>query len=374
MARSDQRLEWHLGSEDEVDASHWPPLVDGNRNGTQQTTVFRLQRICELLFIVVVLYGVAVYFIWHHSMQRIAMLEQEVTALHREQHRAEENNDDSKVMSGLGGARDSHQFETEYLRFEVSKRTIDWMASAHVHYEAGERTVEAMYSVAAASDRSYQQLHQEFGLTLPVPANKLKIFVDHLPDGANGVSVYSHSQRVDYLFVPLSPASTAQRKGITQIDVVTNDIYRELTDYVLGRAIENREMKPQWKAMTVALQFYLQRENGNNPNWRSHAVFLPHRHAAQNRSIDLVYQVIGEEVGTDDEWFRRTPTTYTIADPLIEFILETYGYAQIPLLLDAFAEHETWETLAPAVFGTSARRFEEDWHIYLKQQYPLPQD
>ena len=44
----------------------------------------------------------------------------------------------------------------------------------------------------------------------------------------------------------------------------------------------------------------------------------------------------------------------------------------IAALLNAFAEHESWETLSPAVFGVPAHQLEEEWHAYLRQAYPQP--
>ncbi|MEZ4619191.1 MAG: hypothetical protein R2867_27275 [Caldilineaceae bacterium] len=142
----------------------------------------------------------------------------------------------------------------------------------------------------------------------------------------------------------------------------------------LVQTIRSREIKPQWDAMTTAAQLYLQLENGDNRNWRLHPALLQRRYLAQSRSIDLVQQMImGWQAETTDQ-VQLSPTAYAVADPLIEFIFETYGVDQILLLLDAFAVYDTWETLAPAVFYASAGEFEEDWHQYLRQQYPLPDE
>jgi hypothetical protein len=47
----------------------------------------------------------------------------------------------------------------------------------------------------------------------------------------------------------------------------------------------------------------------------------------------------------------------------------TYGYEQLPVLLDSLADHDDWETLIPAVFGVSAADFEANWLNYLAQHY-----
>jgi hypothetical protein len=60
-----------------------------------------------------------------------------------------------------------------------------------------------------------------------------------------------------------------------------------------------------------------------------------------------------------------------IADPLVEYILVTYGRATIPPLLDALSQHPYWDRITPAVFAISAGQFEAEWHAYLRQHYPV---
>jgi hypothetical protein len=40
--------------------------------------------------------------------------------------------------------------------------------------------------------------------------------------------------------------------------------------------------------------------------------------------------------------------------------------------MDAFEQHESWETLAPALFHASAAKLETQRHDYLAQQCPKP--
>ena len=317
-------------------------------------------RLYELILGIAFLYGIAVYFIWQQSAQRINMLDEEVAVL-RNMVGQQQNTIDGGMISreivamGAGRLSSFYQFETQYLRFETSVRTA-----------------ALVQSIVLLCDLKYRQLHQDFGLALPSPSDKVTVVIDQV--AAPGPNLDANTGQGDRtILVKLSPTSTAERFGITETGVTTNDIFVQLTDYVLEQAIQQRKIKPQWSAMTMALQLYLQLENGHNDRWPFHAAFLPRRHLAQNRTIDLVLQMTNESAG-EGAMARPASSAYAVADPLIEYIIKTYGYDQIPSLLDAFAEHDSWQTLIPAEFGMNVAEFEENWHLYLHEQYPLPEE
>jgi hypothetical protein len=56
---------------------------------------------------------------------------------------------------------------------------------------------------------------------------------------------------------------------------------------------------------------------------------------------------------------------------LIEYVVTTYGREQLPALLAALGQHESWETLIPAIYGVSAIEFEAGWQAYLAAHYGL---
>jgi hypothetical protein len=63
---------------------------------------------------------------------------------------------------------------------------------------------------------------------------------------------------------------------------------------------------------------------------------------------------------------------------LIEYAVATYGRERLPGLVAGLGQHESWETLLPAVYGVSATEFEAGWRAYLVLHYgalapsPLP--
>lgn len=57
------------------------------------------------------------------------------------------------------------------------------------------------------------------------------------------------------------------------------------------------------------------------------------------------------------------------AATLIEYAVTTYGDEQLPVLLASLAQHDSWETLIPAVYGVSPSEFEQGWRAYMATEY-----
>lgn len=54
--------------------------------------------------------------------------------------------------------------------------------------------------------------------------------------------------------------------------------------------------------------------------------------------------------------------------------MDAYGRERLPALLRGLGEHETWDTLIPAVFSVSAGEFEAGWQAYVATHYALRAD
>jgi hypothetical protein len=57
---------------------------------------------------------------------------------------------------------------------------------------------------------------------------------------------------------------------------------------------------------------------------------------------------------------------------LIEYAVATYGRDRLPALVAGLGQHESWDTLLPAVFGVSPAEFEAGWQAYLAAHYGAP--
>jgi hypothetical protein len=56
---------------------------------------------------------------------------------------------------------------------------------------------------------------------------------------------------------------------------------------------------------------------------------------------------------------------------VIDYVVATYGRARLPVLVAGLGQHESWDTLLPAVFDTSAAEFEASWRAYLANRYTV---
>lgn len=120
---------------------------------------------------------------------------------------------------------------------------------------------------------------------------------------------------------------------------------------------------------------YLWLEHGPLSDWRQHEPFIRRRRTAQHRSLDqalVSYDQYAQDVAFDGDLYSAPHqlSQYEVANPLIEFIVTEYGYERLPGLLDAFSHYENWEVLAPPIFQRSAKEFEAEWHVYLRERYP----
>ena len=196
-----------------------------------------------------------------------------------------------------------------------------------------------------------------------------------------GVAVYllwQHAaQRITMIereVAALRNADLALQDAISEADELTTGRPTVLSAELLEKAVVNsRAIRPQWQGMVLALKTYVELENGHNHNWQWEDLFLLQRYNAQSRSLDFVLDLNHESVEKVSEQLpHASPTAYVTANPLVEFILVTYGVDTMPKLLDAFEEHDSWETLTSALFHLSADEFEAQWHAYLRKHYPIP--
>jgi hypothetical protein len=58
-------------------------------------------------------------------------------------------------------------------------------------------------------------------------------------------------------------------------------------------------------------------------------------------------------------------------ETVIEYAAATYGRARLPVLVTSLNQHDSWDTLLPAVFDASAAEFEAGWRVYLAKRYTV---
>lgn len=343
MSLSRPSIEWRLLEDSEAQLSN-PQISDdaeirhderippdqGNTN---------LGRLYELLLAIALIYGFAVFWVWQRTEQTIALLADDVVALQKE---IKQTGDEVSGSIEYDKTK-IYNFETDYLRFEAS-----------------ELTATLVETILQSCDTKYKQLHQDFGVALPTPNEKLVIYVDHQ---------VSSSYESDRTLIVLFPDKVIKQNKASEVDAMRNTVYRGLSEHVLNRALMEREIRFQWKAMTTALQAYVQLENSHYKNWKNNAIYLPNRRLATDKSLSYVLQT--DVLSENGIYLYQSIDPGRVADPLIEYIIEVYGYSQIAPLLDGFEFHKNWATLAPAVFDISASELEKEWHMYLENEYSI---
>lgn len=153
---------------------------------------------------------------------------------------------------------------------------------------------------------------------------------------------------------------------IDPAQLVHDKLFGQLARRALAHVVNERTIKPQWGALVGTLARYLTRQLPE-PAAALQPIQLERRQSAQRLSphwIRLTHEL--------DDWLFPYPSqAYTVADPLVEYIVVTYGRASVPVLLDALCEYEEWEEVVAAVFAISADQFEAEWHTYLQEHYPI---
>lgn len=301
----------------------------------------------ELLCGLALLYAVTGYFIWQQTTQQLDRIEQEMGELRGEVVSYQPDAVAEEAAPQTPSNTVATSIETDYLHFMASSRTAD-----------------IVKQVAPQVDATFQQLHRDWGL--PLPVEKFKIIVD---PAVNRDFPFTNEHQV----VASHPRFDAQRYDVSQADALMTQLSVKLADTMLVNAVNRRMVKPQWQGMILAIKVHAHLEHGFNRDRRAEPVFLHRRHDAQSSSLNLVQHRFYAPEQLNERAWQVSSMAYAAADPLVEFIVTTYGSAKIPELLDAFAEHDSWETPAPAMFHLSAGEFEEQWHDYLHKHYPAPE-
>ncbi|MEZ4663819.1 MAG: hypothetical protein R2911_40310 [Caldilineaceae bacterium] len=142
--------------------------------------------------------------------------------------------------------------------------------------------------------------------------------------------------------------------------------------------LENRSLPDHWQIMIDGFFFALERTSpAVEPHKQVQALDLPL--ALITFGPETTQTVFTNANNHDSErgWivFSRPslnyPGKYWAAESVAEYILQNYPPEQIAAMLRVLPRHESWETLAPDVFGMDAPTFQTRWREYVAARYPL---
>lgn len=353
MNTSNPRLDWRALAEDEQEMeqseSAWQVQASESTSSVLYNHLQNIhtpRRLYELILGFAFLYGIAVFLIWQHSEQRISTIEEELNELQSELPLSTSKIDEDRVTTD-DILVDQHHIQTQYL-----------------HFISSDIVAEVVQKISKDVNTKYQQLHADFDLTIST-MDKLKIYVDNAPPSLNNEGA-SHA-----VFISIVDSATYGLEA-----ALATELSMRLAEKVVQKVTRGRTFPSEWQAMTIGLSAFIHRENGHNTDWKLEEIFLHRRHMARNYSIARVQRTVLRpstpmQEAPSTEIRQPDNIAYDVADPLIEYILDSYGYSTVPKLLDAFEAHSSWETLAPAVFNIPASEFEARWHDFLQERYPV---
>jgi uncharacterized membrane-anchored protein YhcB (DUF1043 family) len=240
-----------------------------------------------------------------------------------------------------------HMIETDFFRFVVEPKNLAVVAS-----------------VISRIDTDYRQLYEDLGLESNSEREKLTVYVT---DKANGrkAGPYTAPGAIAIDLSAYTQPATKQASELAQR--LYDELFDQLARRTLDEVLSNRKVKPQWGAVIGNLYAYLAQSQLPKSVDELQAHELQRRQLAQTQSLNSTQLRL--EHGS---WmYPDYRLANQVTDPLVEYIVVTYGRALIPKLIDALGEHEVWDTIAPAVFAISADQLETDWHAYLQKHYPI---
>jgi hypothetical protein len=239
--------------------------------------------------------------------------------------------------------------------------------TAHFHFKYYERDAEAVQALAAQAEALYAQLRADAGLP-PEP-----------PEGSEGLATTAMTIEVlprmdltswrfmgDVLTIP-SPALLPVPIGHPDSDRLARSLVRPLGARVLEEALAETSIQPGWRPLVDGMARWASWQAGPLPSpWEMHMGDHLRDHLA-SRQPPTLYALTGPMPATLDRW-----TAAKAAETVIDFVVATYGRETLPVLLRGFAEHRTWDTLIPTVFGVPREAFEARWQRFILVYYGPP--
>jgi hypothetical protein len=298
------------------------------------------------------------------------------------------------------------------------------------HYHSLDQ--KAVTEAAARIDTIYLTLYSAFFATQP---DDEKVVVVIKPEWMPGLRS-SQSQQLEPLVIG-SPATALAPVELSAADMILQALVLELLNRLSTMATEIYRVPDRWQTLQRGLDLWLlwgqelpltkwqqpvvqwvfqQPLSGHTPDKISfsafahalcaaHALWMPSpleigipltclrlSHLEPERQIQgwpLPQESLRELILPPIRWLAPNilhdkalrsvvsvahhPSATVLLSTVIEYVVQTYGLARVPILLAALSEHTTWHTLIPAVFHVSVEEFEKGWRDFLSYQYSIVQ-
>ena len=295
------------------------------------------------------------------------------------------------------------------------------LETRYFHINFRQADVDAVLPAASQLDKLYLDLRSDLGLA--EPSEKLAIEV--APETLRTLGLLGFEE--GRLIVP-SPLLVQTPADLSDSAVLVQTVAPALVDQVWNEALylvaDNSQwhgIRPEWNSMLRGMQIWQARGGGATAaRWYTDTTAWLYREALaiqskQRAPMGLDWQTLCLQ---DSLWRRNVPTLVSLAslclDPqwqfhlqymaaapvalsqlinsddweaapsgplhrdwvhsmaaatVVEYLVQTYGRDQLPLLLDSLRTHESWEAMTPELLGISAQEFENGWRAHLAEKY-----
>ena len=246
----------------------------------------------------------------------------------------------------------------------------------HFRFSYHQRDQQAVEMAITQIESLYVDLRHDLGLGEPETQKTLAIEVaigDDLPVDLFGLAFVG-----DKVAVP-SPLLLQVPEGLTYAEVLRQSIAVPLIAYTFDELLSARQQpKCGWQALVDGFSRWLQWEDVDLPSWYRQTLDINLRQWLLENPYPKLAQIAPITTsgvgccpnscgyGHTDSRMQRI----ILAETLIDYAVTAYGREDLRLI-DGLRQHDTWESLIPAVFGVSAKEFESGWHAYLSKRYGI---
>lgn len=245
----------------------------------------------------------------------------------------------------------TNQFQRATAQIQTLEVTFT-RQTAHLVFSFKEEDRALIESVADQLDELYGSLYRL--LALEPDGDLPKVWIVVTPDAP-----VLNWKIVDQRILVHPPHPTQLAKSSAKASMLRQSLRDALISYVWVEAVRQYPVPQQWQLMMNAIQSWLL-QTDRLP------LALPMKQALRRIPIDSPQLTkLFFRWGTNWRSYSYQQTEILLAQGLIDYSVRTYGQTSLPQLLRALGQHDTWTTLAPAVYHRTAEEFEADWRAYL---------
>ena len=255
-----------------------------------------------------------------------------------------------KTQSIIGGTHSQEQNTQPLLAAANDWGAPQIVVTRYFRFEFYQLDSTAVTNVVATIDEHYLTLRHTLGLTEPTDSITLEVIPPLLVDGSQ--LTYDQLTRAS---VGIQPALATS----SEMSLSTQQLWELLIQTVITEARREVGVQQRWDFMLGGLRLWLQTCHEDRCHNLCPELRPPDRKPI--KSVTTLY--LADLLAPPFDWFLPSPPPNRAqdAESVIAYVVDVYGRKRLPPLLRAFREHNSWDTLVPAVFGVSAPEFEQGW-------------